>query len=252
VNDVDKIKADADARDEEILLMGVTGSTAYGLAHADSDIDRLGIYAVPTERVFDIGWNQGKASRVSNDPDVQLHEIGKYLKLILSGNPTITELLYLNEYDIGPKTDVGYNGYWSGRLMTNRQKLTSTKAVKEAYVSYAVAQANRLANRQENGQKGFNSDLAKRTAKHGRHCFRLLLQAEQLLTEGTITIDVSGHRDELFSMGELAETNVSKFQEVFETRKQEIDNMESVLADDPDYEFVQDFLRKFRKSRLRR
>lgn len=28
-----------------IILSGVVGSTAYGLAHEDSDIDRLGIYA---------------------------------------------------------------------------------------------------------------------------------------------------------------------------------------------------------------
>ena len=33
---------------DELLMLGVTGSTAYGLDHADSDVDRLGIYAVPT------------------------------------------------------------------------------------------------------------------------------------------------------------------------------------------------------------
>ncbi|MFD7300744.1 DNA polymerase beta superfamily protein, partial [Streptomyces pharetrae] len=32
-----------------ILLSGVVGSTAYGLAHEDSDVDRLGVFAAPTE-----------------------------------------------------------------------------------------------------------------------------------------------------------------------------------------------------------
>jgi hypothetical protein len=32
-----------------ILLSGIVGSTAYGLANEHSDIDRLGVYAAPTE-----------------------------------------------------------------------------------------------------------------------------------------------------------------------------------------------------------
>ena len=31
-----------------ILLQGIVGSTAYGLAGPDSDVDRLGVYAAPT------------------------------------------------------------------------------------------------------------------------------------------------------------------------------------------------------------
>ncbi|GAA1913626.1 hypothetical protein GCM10009753_52280 [Streptantibioticus ferralitis] len=32
-----------------VLLSGTVGSTAYGLAHKGSDIDRLGVFAAPTE-----------------------------------------------------------------------------------------------------------------------------------------------------------------------------------------------------------
>lgn len=31
-----------------MLLAGIVGSTAYGLAGPDSDVDRLGVFAVPT------------------------------------------------------------------------------------------------------------------------------------------------------------------------------------------------------------
>ena len=81
---------------EELLLLGVTGSTAYGLAHEGSDVDRQGVYCVPTETVLGLSFNANKASHVFTDPDdVQLHEIAKFVGLVLKGNPTVTELLFL-------------------------------------------------------------------------------------------------------------------------------------------------------------
>ncbi|MEM7095550.1 MAG: hypothetical protein AAF567_21285 [Actinomycetota bacterium] len=75
-------------------------------------------------------------------------------------------------------------------LVAIRSRLLGQRTVRASYTGYAVAQARRLANRQAEGRKGFNSDLAKRTAKHARHCFRLMLQAEQLLRTGEVTVDV--------------------------------------------------------------
>ena len=228
---------------EELLLLGVTGSTAYGLSHEGSDVDRLGIYCVPTEELFRLGFNQGKASHVLTDPDdVQLHEIGKYVGLVLKGNPTVTELLYLESHEfVDPRVEP---------LIAMRSKLLGQHTVKAAYTGYAVAQAKRLGSRAKAGQKGFNSDLAKRTAKHGRHCFRLMLQAEQLLTSGEITVDVSEHRDELFAIGELAETDVDAFQAKFEERREYIDGLESDLPEEPDVAAAQQFLVDFRRGNL--
>lgn len=233
------------AADEELLLLGVTGSTAYGLATEKSDVDRLGIYCVPTERLFGLNFQMAKASRVVTDPDdVQLHEIGKYVGLVLKGNPTVTELLFLPEHEVcDPRVEP---------LLAIRAKLLGQRTVRAAYTGYAIAQAQRLANRKSEGREGFNSDLARRTAKHGRHCFRLMLQAEQLLTEGTITVDVSDHRDELFAIGELAERDVDAFLERFEQRKAELDRLESPLPQEPDVEAAEAFLRTFRLNNLDR
>ncbi len=228
---------------EDLLLLGVTGSTAYGLSHEDSDVDRLGIYCLPTEALFRLGFNQSKASHVLTDPDdVQLHEIGKYVALVVKGNPTVTELLYLDTHEfLDPRIEP---------LIAMRSKLLGKQTIKAAYTGYAVAQAKRLANRAQAGQKGFNSDLANRTAKHGRHCFRLMLQAEQLLTEGTITVDVSEHRDELFAVGELAESDVDAFAAKFEERRQYIDGLDSGLPDLPDVAAAEQFLIDFRIGNL--
>lgn len=230
---------------EELLLLGVTGSTAYGLANDQSDVDRLGIYSVPTETVLGLGFNQGKASRVLTDPDdVQMHEIGKYVSLVLRGNPTVTELLFLASYEVcEPRIEP---------LIEMRSKLLGQRTIRAAYSGYALAQAQRLANRQAEGRGGFNSDLAKRTAKHGRHCFRLMLQAEQLLTEGTITVDVSAHRDELFAIGELAETDVDAFLAKFKARQGELEALPSPLPEEPDHAAAEAFLVNFRIGNLSR
>lgn len=230
---------------EELLLLGVTGSTAYGLATEASDVDRLGIYCVPTEVLFGLNFNIGKASRVLTDPDdVQMHELSKYVSLVLKGNPTVTELLYLESYEIrDPRIEP---------LIEIRSKLLGQRTIRAAYSGYAYAQAKRLANRESEGRKGFNSDLAKRTAKHGRHCFRLMLQAEQLLTEGIITVDVSEHRDELFAIGELAETDVDAFLKRFEQREAELAATESALPEEPDYAAAESFLVDFRTANLSR
>ena len=35
-----------------VLLSGIVGSTAYGLDTKDSDVDRLGVFAAPTEKLL--------------------------------------------------------------------------------------------------------------------------------------------------------------------------------------------------------
>ncbi len=231
------------AAGEELLLLGVTGSTAYGLAGPDSDVDRLGIYTVPTERVLGFGYVANDASRVWNNPsDVQLHDIGKYLRLVLNGNPTVTELLFLEDFEVVDER--------IRSLLDNRQRLLGANRIRKSYIGYAVAQATRLQNRQAAGKAGFDSDLAKRTAKHGRHCFRLLLQGEQLLTQGFLDVDVSARRDELFAIGELAETDIDEFIARYDEVKAQVDQVEAVIPDEPDRAWAERWLVEFRISML--
>ena len=62
-----------------ILLSGITGSRSYGLATEDSDTDRLGIFAHPTEKI--LGIAPYERSSVSTHPDVTFHEAGKMARI---------------------------------------------------------------------------------------------------------------------------------------------------------------------------
>lgn len=152
-----------------IVLQGTVGSTAYGLNHADSDIDTLGAFIYPAHEYQRL--TAPPESIVTHEPDVSLHELGKYMRLALKCNPTITELMWLNEY-----TETSYYGT---RLINIRQEFLSEKYVREAYLGYAGSQLRRLEDRDH-----------KRARKHAKHMARLTNQGKELYTTGNLTIRV--------------------------------------------------------------
>lgn len=225
---------------DNIILEGVTGSTAYGLATENSDIDVKGVYLLPTKTVLSIGFQPEHTTKDHTDPDWVYHEVGKFMKLVINGNPTVTELLYLDEY-----TTLSPIGQL---LIDNRAAFLSTKAVSNAYRGYAFAQAKRLNNRTEQGLDGYDSSLKNRFAKHTRHCFRLLMQARQLLETGTLDVKVTPkQREYLFAMGEKTADEVV---EEFMKQDAEFENIVSVLPDEPDYDKLNDILYKIRTENV--
>lgn len=223
---------------ENIILEGVTGSTAYGLATENSDIDVKGVYLLPTREVLSLGFNPQKTTRDHVDPDWVYHEVGKFMKLVMAGNPTVTELLYLDEYTI--LTPIGQ------KLIDNRSAFLSTKAVMNAYRGYAFSQAKRLNNRTEQGMDGYDSSLKNRFSKHTRHCFRLLMQARQLLETGTLDVKVMPEqREYLFEMGEKTAAEVV---DEFMRQDSEFDKIKSVLPDEPDIDKLNEILFEIRST----
>lgn len=223
-----------------IILEGVTGSTAYGLATENSDIDIKGVYLLPTETVLGLRFDPAHTTKDHTDPDWVYHELGKFMKLVAGGNPTVSELLWLEEYTKLTPT---------GKLLVdNREIFLSTPAIMNAYRGYAMGQAMKLSKRQAEGKNGYDSALKNRFAKHTRHCFRLLLQARQLLETGKLTVRVTPEQREwLFKMGEQTpETIVDAF--IAEDSK--MDDIVSVLPDAPDWEKINELLYKIRKENM--
>ncbi|GAA2107812.1 nucleotidyltransferase domain-containing protein [Streptomyces synnematoformans] len=158
-----------------VLLSGIVGSTAYGLAHAGSDVDRLGVYAEPTERI--LGLRPPGESLVTTKPDVTMHEAAKFCRLTLRCNPSVTETLWLDGYEVC--TPLGEE------LIGIRSAFLSAARVRNAYLGYATSQFKKLRDR---GDGTFSADLRKRTEKHARHLVRLIQQGEELHATGALTI----------------------------------------------------------------
>ena len=216
-----------------ILLSGIVGSTAYGLAHEGSDIDRLGVFAVDTIELH--GLHRPKESRVQNNPDVTLHEAAKWCRLALGGNPTVMELTWLERYE--QITPLGHE------LIGIRETFLSAPRVRNAYLGYATQQFKKLESR---GDGTFGPDLAKRTAKHARHMYRLLQQGFQLWSTGSLEIrliDPDGVR----KFGEIvAEGNTDHAREVLRQFEHLFNTTATVLPEAPDERAAEQWLRRVR------
>jgi predicted nucleotidyltransferase len=199
-----------------IVLEGITGSTAYGLATPDSDVDKHGVYQAPTREV--LGLFPPKETVVTNDPDITYHEVAKFIRLAAKANPTVLEILFLSDYTI--ITPVG-------QMLIDHRSAFLSKTIYHSYGGYAIAQARRLNYRGDS----FSSETKHRYSKHARHCFRLLQQGRQLLETGTLDVKVKNW-DELFAIGELP---VSDLVDRFEAEFKEFDKIQTSLPDGPDY-----------------
>lgn len=217
-----------------VLLSGIVGSTAYGLAREGSDVDRLGLFAAPTEDLH--GLHAPKDSHVTTHPDRTLHEAAKWCRLALGGNPTVMELVWLPDDLYEVRTPLG------DELISIRSSLLSAKRVRDAYLGYATQQFKRLYDR---GDGSFSADTRKRTAKHARHLRRLCHQGFELYATGNLAIRVDDP-DEYHRFGEevaadamLALPMLKRFEALF-------DSNASVLPEQPDEAPAEAWLRHVR------
>lgn len=216
-----------------IILQGVVGSQAYGLAHANSDIDRLGVYVAPLREILSVtGQSKGDQSKVNKTTygDLTLHEVQKFLRLALQCNPTIMELLWLPIYDVKDS--------YGEALVGLRHACLSKRAI-NAYMGYVMQQAQRLVNRGGT----FDPDLKKRTEKHGRHCWRLLIQGEKLALTGELTVKLSeSEADECRKAGQIAERTPQSFFDYVRSHVDRIEKQGHVLPETPDTDTVNEVL----------
>ena len=223
--------------DGTTILRGIVGSTAYGLAHEGSDVDRLGLFVAPTVQFHGLHPPIGKAaSRVQNMPsDYTEHEAGKYVSLLLGCNPTVTELLWLPDELYEIKDEEGLE------LISLRMRFLSAVRVRNAYLGYATQQFRKLVDRGGT----FSSDTSKRTEKHARHLKRLCWQGMTLYLSGYLPIKVDDPEEyrefgrRVAERPEYAAEMISRYEDGFNQTM-------SVLPESPDESIAEEWLIKVR------
>ncbi|MFE0508812.1 DNA polymerase beta superfamily protein [Streptomyces sp. NPDC058964] len=219
---------------QNIVLSGIVGSTAYGLAHEGSDIDRLGVYAVPTVELH--GLHRPKESHVTTRPDRTLHEVAKWCRLALGGNPTATELVWLPDELYEVRTPLG------DELIGIRSSLLCAKRVRDAYLGYATQQFRRLEARDAGP---VSEDGRRRTAKHARHLKRLCHQGLELYATGRLTLRVEDPQ-EYHDFGERVAADVAAALPVLRAYESAFDETAPVLPERPDEAAAESWLRRVR------
>ena len=212
------------------VLEAITGSRAYGLNHAQSDTDTMGIFLAPTVDVAGLYWSAKDESWSDAGPegdDNTRHEVGKFLRLVLKSNPTMLELLFMNEYTVLDEVGQG--------MVDLRSKMLYTKAVQNAYLGYAVAQKERVLR-----------EYPDHKPKMVRHCLRIARQGTDLLTTGTFNVRVEDP-EEYFRLDIIPLMNVGM---TLEKALYDLETAESVLPDEPDVKAVDEFLKEVRRSNI--
>ncbi|MFD4570967.1 DNA polymerase beta superfamily protein [Streptomyces sp. NPDC058417] len=217
------------------MLSGIVGSTAYGLAHAGSDVDRLGMFATPTEELH--GLRTPPESHVTTAPDRTLHEAAKWCRLALGGNPTVMELVWLPDELYEVRTPLG------DELIGIRHTLLGARRVRDAYLGYATQQFRKLRNRTDAAGPG---ETRRRTAKHARHLKRLCHQGYELYATGRLSIRVDDP-ESFRRFGEEAAADPEAALPLLRHYEAAFAETRSPLPDQPDETAADAWLRKVRR-----
>jgi uncharacterized protein len=220
----------------QVLLSGIVGSTAYGLSGPGSDVDRLGFFALPTLRL--LGLVPAQLTVVGTKPDIAMHEAGKAVSLLLSGNPTVTELLWLPEDLYETRTPLG------AQLIAMRGSFLSAAKVKDAYLGYATQQLRKLAAKYE---EPIAPDRRPRIAKHARHLIRLVDQGYDLYATGRMAVRLADPQRYL-DFGEQAADQPDRARELIARAEERFAAARSVLPDQPDTSAAESWLLDVRRA----
>ncbi len=217
---------------ERVIYRCVIGSQAYGLADAESDIDRRGIY-LPTAEMH---WSlYGVPEQLENDETQEAYwELQKFLVLALKANPNVLECLF---------TPLVEKATPLAEELLAMKSIFLSRMVYQTYNGYVMSQFKKIASdlRNHGGVKW----------KHVMHLIRLLLSGIGVLRDGFVPVKVAAHRDQLLAIrrGEVPWDDVERwrlslhqeFNAAFETTK---------LPERPDYERADAFLIGARRRAL--
>jgi uncharacterized protein len=117
-----------------LIFETVHGSTAYGLAGPESDVDLKGIVVGP--RSWYLGMRVAP-EQVELSADHVRFEIRKFFRLAVDANPTVLEVLFTNPEHHVSVTD-------SGRLLLERRDLFLSARIGDRCGGYALSQLKRI------------------------------------------------------------------------------------------------------------
>lgn len=137
------------------ILLTVRGSRAYGLHHADSDVDLGGVAIPPASVLHGLakGFEQAegdavavflgdlsdeeRAATAKNKLEGTVYDLRKFLTLALENNPNLFDLLFARDEELRVLTPLG-------RLLRDGRDRFLSAQVRFTFAGYATAQLRRI------------------------------------------------------------------------------------------------------------
>lgn len=158
----------------------VHGSHAYGLNGPKSDLDLRGFFFLPPEQFFGLHGGPEQYEDPDEDDSV-VWEFRKFVRLAGACNPNIVETLFTDH------SDVRTSCIYSSVLRAMGKDWFLSKKVNKTFGGYAKGQFLKLT---KNIEKWEDPGVR----KDAMHCVRLIYFAQQILTEGDLTIRIDPKR----------------------------------------------------------
>lgn len=122
---------------ENIILLGLGGSHAYGMEHKDSDLDVRGIALNSKSEIL---LNNDFDQVVDTSTDTTIYSFNKIITLLSSNNPNTVELLGLKPEHYLYLSDIG-------RELLDNRKMFLSKICIRSFAGYSQSQLRRLQNK---------------------------------------------------------------------------------------------------------
>ncbi len=218
---------------ERVIFQCIIGSQAYGLADAESDVDRRGIYLPPAR----LHWSlHGVPEQLEcHETQEAYWEIQKFVILALKANPNVLECLYCPLVEKATPL--------AEQLLAMRSIFLS-RLVYQTYNGYVMSQFKKMqADIRNQGQVKW---------KHVMHLIRLLISGVHVLREGIVPVQVSDEfKDKLLAIkrGEMPWEETESWRR---SLHKEFDRAmeQSKLPERPNYEAANEFLVTARRAAL--
>lgn len=196
---------------DNVVMLTVMGSQAYGVSADDSDLDVYGVCIPPKELIFPhlAGEIPGFGRQIQrfeswqehhvNDPDKKVEYdfavfgIVKYFQLCMENNPNMIDSLFVPRNCVLASSQVGEF------IRENRREFLH-KGAWHKFKGYAYAQMSKIRNKQNASNEKRSQSIEKfgYDIKFAYHCVRLMNEVEQILVEQDL--DLQRNREQLKSI----------------------------------------------------
>lgn len=214
-----------------IILLGLGGSHAYGTNTAGSDLDIRGVALSTKEEILRL---KNFDQVVHDSTDTVVYSFYKMVSLLTSCNPNVVEILGLRPEHYLYVSPVGQE------LLDNKNLFLSKEAVK-SFNGYATSSLKKIEH---------NTTMdTKKLGKHMMHIIRLYLMCIDILEKGEVITYREQELELLMRIrnGEYIDKDFRPTQEFYDLvaeckKRLQYAEAQSTLPDTPDYEAINKFI----------
>lgn len=223
---------------ENIILLGLGGSHAYGTNIESSDVDIRGC-AINTKREILLVRDFEQFCDDKNT-DTVIYSFNKMVKLLTGMNPNVIEILGLKPEHYLIVSDIGQE------LLDNKDMFISQLAA-NSFGGYAHQQFVRLQSKTDKGKRNNQAISKGKLSKHMMHLIRLYYMCFDILEKGEI-VTYRPEREFFLNIrnGLYLEDNepTDSFYELLDALNKRFlrDKQETSIPEKPDYKRIEDFV----------